>query len=374
MRNDSQTRHADKRSVADTLIETLTQTGRRPAFTDAGGGLRARSRRLALVWAALAVAAAAALVVLSGPRAAMPEVVAVVELVRGPAATYPASGAGDASRPPGLAAARPIHAGAVIDTGHGTRVRATARLTSGPSVRLDAGTRVRWMSNTALELERGAVYVDSERGPRVEIRTALGIVRDVGTQFEVRLTGDAGGEALRVRVRQGSIELDRGGETYVAAAGVELAMDASGVLTRSSCPTYGPSWEWVLDVAPAPWIEGMSLEEFLEWACHEGGWQLRFADRDVAARASEIVLHGNVQGLRLAEAAAAVFRGSELTYRIDGGVLLVAASGHEFEAEGEAGGVGDGVSGGLAAAAVDGDAVSHPGPQLGAEDAGEAVL
>src|SRR2546427_815740 len=81
--------------------------------------------------------------------------------------------------------------------------RAALRLDAGPSVRLDAGSDLRLVSAHVLELRRGAVYVDTgarspngsaatasgAEGPAspIEIRTSLGRVRDVGTQFEVRL-------------------------------------------------------------------------------------------------------------------------------------------------------------------------------------------
>ncbi len=317
-----QTQYTEKRSVADTLLETLTQTGRRPAFSSAGESRRTRSRRLGTGVAVLAAAVAAAVIALWIPRSADPEPIAVVELVRGPASLFPAR-SGEPSGLLKLTAARPIHAGTVIETGGGANARTAVRLASGPSVRLDAGTRVRWASRSALELERGAVYVDSQGAVTVEVRTALGIVRDVGTQFEVRLKGSDGDGTLRVRVREGSVFLERGSESHGADAGSELTVDDAGVLTRSTFPTYGPAWDWVLEAAPAPDVEGMTLRAFLDWAAREGGWDLRFADEEVAARASEIVLHGDLEGLRPSEATAAVFQGSELTYQVENGELWI---------------------------------------------------
>src|SRR5712691_3592529 len=82
--------------------------------------------------------------------------------------------------------------------------RAALRLNGGPSVRLDSATDLRLISACVLDLRHGAVYVDTvsrsseseaARGSGssdaagvtslIEIRTALGLVRDVGTQFEV---------------------------------------------------------------------------------------------------------------------------------------------------------------------------------------------
>ncbi len=73
------------------------------------------------------------------------------------------------------------------------------------------------------------LQVDSRGSPgSIEIRTALGTARDVGTRFEVRL-GDG---ALRVRVRDGVVEVDHAGETHEAGAGAELTLDAAGTPAR----------------------------------------------------------------------------------------------------------------------------------------------
>ncbi|MEE8524641.1 MAG: FecR family protein [Thermoanaerobaculia bacterium] len=327
MRYESQqTQFTDKRSVAETLLDTLTQTGHRPAFSESAGGPQSRPRRLALGLAALGALVAVALIALWMPRSAAPETLAVVELVRGPVGFYAATSGQEPSQLLSLSVAQPIHAGAVVDTGRGTASRTAVRLASGPSVRLDAGTRVRWASSSAMELERGAVYVDSRGTSSVEVRTALGVVRDVGTQFEVRLTpGPGGEESLQVRVREGSVDLESGGESHAANAGIELRMDADGVLTRGPCATHGPSWEWVLNAAPMPEIDGMSLAAFLEWVTREGGWELRFEDDGTAQHAAAIILHGTLEDLTPVEATAAVFQGSELAYRLEAGELVVTA-------------------------------------------------
>ncbi|PYT18437.1 MAG: hypothetical protein DMF51_00040 [Acidobacteria bacterium] len=87
-----------------------------------------------------------------------------------------------------LAIGASLLAGSELETGAGGR--AALALPGGHSVRLDSETRVRLLSGPALQLDRGALYVDSGPGrPRptaVEIRTEMGLVRDVGTQFEVR--------------------------------------------------------------------------------------------------------------------------------------------------------------------------------------------
>src|SRR2546425_11972012 len=151
-------------------------------------------------------------------------------------------------------------AGAGLTTGPDGR--AALRLDAGPSVRLDTGTELRLVSTRVLELRRGGVYVDT--GPRssrasaapavgaegpaspIEIRTTLGRVHDVGTQFEVRLTDDT----LRVSVREGIAALSRDDRAYAVPAGTRLRVDPRGAVETGTIALRGGDWEWVLAVAP----------------------------------------------------------------------------------------------------------------------------
>ncbi|RMH17237.1 MAG: hypothetical protein D6696_16260 [Acidobacteria bacterium] len=322
-------RYGGKPSIAETLIETLSETlGRgavRPPHERPAGSGGGRAH-LALGLAALVALAAAGAVFLrldrGRPTAA--ERVGVVELARGPLGVVPA---GD--RPAGaalltLAAGEPIHAGAVLDTGRpGAGGRAALRLAGGQSLRLDQGSRVRLASSASVVLEGGAVYVDSGGGAPIEVRTALGVVRDVGTRFEVRLLPGAGGGVLRVRVRDGEVVLERDGETHPAAAGEELAVAADGRVRRAASPVYGPRWDWVLDAAPAPDVAGRRLAVFLDWLEREGGWTVRFADDAAAARAANTILHGDLRDLTPVQASSMVLGSAGLAYRLEAGDFIV---------------------------------------------------
>ena len=96
-------------------------------------------------------------------------------------------------------------------------------------------------------LEEGAVYIDSggDRGS-LEIHTRLGVLRDIGTRFEVRL----GAAALRIRVRDGLVELRHDRDSHQAKRGDELTVDATGKVARRSVPVFGSDWEWAVTVAP----------------------------------------------------------------------------------------------------------------------------
>ncbi|HSF44150.1 MAG TPA: FecR family protein, partial [Thermoanaerobaculia bacterium] len=93
----------------------------------------------------------------------------------------------EAEAPRRIAEGDTIPIGAALRSGGG---RASLRLPDGTVVRLDEDTRVRLASAVALELERGAIYADTESGT-LEVRTPLGTVRDIGTRFAVRLAEPA---------------------------------------------------------------------------------------------------------------------------------------------------------------------------------------
>ena len=210
-----------------------------------------------------------------------------------------------------------IHADDVIETDSASR--AALRATDGSSVRLDRGSRVRVIAPAVVELLEGAVYVATSEGSRgFEVRTSMGAVRDVGTQFEVRL-GDA---SLRLRVRAGAIEIRRGAAVTSAAAGTETTVTPTGVATRQ-VPSYGSDWDWAAALAPSFAIEGRPLRAFLEHLAGEEGWTLRYADPTLTTAASRIVLHGSVEGLRAEEALGVALATSGLQYRLRAGELLV---------------------------------------------------
>jgi hypothetical protein len=222
---------------------------------------------------------------------------------------------------------RPLPPGSELETGEGSERpgRLAVRMAGGASVRLDAGTRVRLASATLLELERGAVYVDTGVGPRrgeeVAVRVAAGLFQAVGTQFEVLAEG--GGAAARLRVREGSVRLERGSDSVLTRAGGELLVRGDGSLVTGRTPLFGPEWDWVLKTAPMLEIEGVKVRTFLDWIGRETGWRVQLADAETAALCDSIVLHGSIAHLTPAEAPSVVLPSSGLGYRLSDGALFV---------------------------------------------------
>jgi hypothetical protein len=218
-----------------------------------------------------------------------------------------------------------LPAGALLETSDriGQPVaRLALRLSGGTSLRLDSGTRVRLVSSERLELERGALYLDSgAAGAALEIDTAFGTVHDIGTQFEVRLSEDS--EAVRVRVREGKVALDAEGASHAAAGGEELSLRRDGSVVRATVERHGPDWNWVLAAAPSFEIEGRSLPAYLDWIGRETGWDIRYESAVLEASAKAIRLHGTIADLTPEESLSLVLPGSGLAYALEDGTLLV---------------------------------------------------
>lgn len=257
-----------------------------------------------------------------------PELAAHLEAVSGSVAL-----AGDAVAAEIPSAGQPVPAGAVIITGGPSgppfdlEGRVSLRLATGATVRLDAESRLLVVSASVLELARGTVYLDTgtavSSDARVEVRTALGTARDVGTQFMVRVEQ----EAMSVRVREGAVAVERGGATFRTGAGRQVVLHRDGRVERREAPGYGSPWEWVTAAAPPFELEGRTLAELLDWVSRETGWRVRFADRALAESADGIVLHGSLGGVGPDQAPFVVLPGAGLEGDLREGVLTVRREG-----------------------------------------------
>jgi ferric-dicitrate binding protein FerR (iron transport regulator) len=171
--------------------------------------------------------------------------------------------------------------------------RVALRLAGGQSLRLDVATRLRLDSGSAITLECGAVYLDSRGGrENAVVRTALGEVREIGTQFEVRLAETV----LSVRVREGSV-LVKGVEEQI-----RIQSGTVGTFTPTLAPVLRPlsawaeDWQWAQAIAPLLDIEGRSAAEFLAWVARESGVEVLYADAASERLAQEAILHGRLLG------------------------------------------------------------------------------
>lgn len=213
--------------------------------------------------------------------------------------------------------------GGRIKTGEGveTAPESAASLRwGGETLRIDESTTVRFDSDHSLFLEHGTLYVSSEgeKATRVSITTPSGSVHGIATQFEVRFAEDG----LRVRVRDGQVNLRIGGAVHVAEAGVSLVVAGSPrVLTREAISKAGTEWSWMERAAPPMLLEGISLRAALERIAREKGLTIVWPDA-IARRASTEILHGSLP-LTTDEALEAASAASGVSYSIDGGQLVL---------------------------------------------------
>jgi ferric-dicitrate binding protein FerR (iron transport regulator) len=275
-----------------------------------------KRRRWWWVMAPLMAAAALVIALVAPQRRPIPAAaeVATVAVVAGEAR------ASTGDRNLTLEIGTPLFAHSAIETGQQGSV--ALRLAGGQSLRLASGTRVLLGDPGKLRLDRGAVYVDSgpDRGESgVVVSSARAEVLEIGTQFEVRTLGDR----LRIRVREGKIELRERRRHEIVATGMEATLGGDGSVTTSQISPYDPEWSWVLAVAPPFRLEGSTVGEFLRWAARETGLGLRWVDPRLTQSAETMILHGDIGGLRPDEAPVVVLPTCGLTARREEGALLI---------------------------------------------------
>ena len=286
--------------------------------------VRRRAMRRRLLFPAIAAAAVAVLVLMSGTlrltdrRITPPlpgEQVAVVEQLDGSPQRVPNVSEGSATVD--LSPRDAIRIDDWIETD--PRSRVALRFLDGTSVRLDVGSRVRPLSSGAIELSAGAVYVDTDReSGRFEVRTAVATARDIGTQFEVRIVD----RSVRLRVRTGIVELADRVRSVTGQGGTEITLSAAGAMSRPIAP-HGPDWDWTARLSPPMEIEGVALADFVARVGRELGLVVDYANPALAQEAAGITLHGSVKGLSPREALDVAVATSGLQYRIEDGSVIV---------------------------------------------------
>jgi ferric-dicitrate binding protein FerR (iron transport regulator) len=194
-------------------------------------------------------------------------------------------------------------------------------LASGGSLRIAPRSRVVLSSGDEAELLAGALYFDSEeqRATEFVVATELGRVRDVGTQFLVRLDG----EQLDVGVRDGRVTLERGGAADGADAGERLVASQGANVRRDSIDKFGREWEWAERLAPPFDTNGRTLGEFLAWFEAQTGRAVVFADEALEREFRDATLTGSVADSPPLQKLSSVLDTSGLTYSLDGERVVI---------------------------------------------------
>jgi len=184
----------------------------------------------------------------------------------------------------------------------------------GGSLRIDANSRVVFLSDSAIELVSGAMYFDSmNRNVELHVRTKYGVIRHLGTQYMGRI--DA--ESLAVSVREGRVSVDGLYFVGIAERRQRLTFIGSARPNVLSISPYGDAWRWVELTAPqADFDDKTPIFEFLQWVARETGLTITFDDRHV----ERIVHKETLSGKFDAEPRVALGQGllsASLTYVID---------------------------------------------------------
>ena len=197
-------------------------------------------------------------------------------------------------------------------------------LPGGASLRLGEATEASLVAADVIVLARGTAYVDAETGTQeLEIRTAAGVVRDLGTQFELLYDEDR----LRLSVREGVVILRDGDREVQAGAGERLTLDASGRLLREPIRAYDSDWDWLQELAPWPDLDNLPLTQFLDWVERETGRAVRFAQPEAEARARGTYLHGSPGRFAPMEALAVMLATTDFRYVVSEDAILIEETG-----------------------------------------------
>jgi FecR-like protein len=216
-----------------------------------------------------------------------------------------------------------VGTGSQIETGQNGRA---AIAYAGYDLRIDRDSRVEFLPGR-IGLPRGQIYVSDDENRigqgQLNIATPFGSIRDIGTQFTVRVEP----RGAVTTVRRGAVIVDTGefelrGEALPGLA-TQLTLDREGQLRTDQVAPSGDGWSWIYQAAPPYTLEGQTVYQFLQWSVGETGQSLEFVDTGAELYARRTVLHGSIEGLEPALAVTSVLASTDLTVGLVGHTLRV---------------------------------------------------
>ena len=218
----------------------------------------------------------------------------------------------------------PLGEGDEVRTGRQLTAVATTEvaLQGGGSLIIRQGSVLDAAPQGAIRLRSGTVYVDLDPTAshgELTVRTPLGELHHVGTQFEVTVRVDE----ERIAVREGTVRI-AGRISTTLAAGQAIVLGTAGIQATETIRPYDREWRWVAAATDPPAVEGASAAVFLHWFSRTTGRQLSWADDKAEQLAERTTLHGSIDDLAIDVAARAVLATTSLRVHIDETTISVA--------------------------------------------------
>jgi len=203
---------------------------------------------------------------------------------------------------------------------------------SGGSLRIDAETRVEFISAEAIYLRSGRIYFDSTPSELIasvssgsdltkfRIETDHGAVAHFGTQYMTETSS----ETLVVTVREGKVSIYGNYHDETALEGQRMEVVGYTRASVVNFPRHGSAWNWIEQTAPIADVDGRSVDEFLNWVSRETGLRIVYESPEAEQKASSGILRGKVD---MDPRSALAFRmmGEDLNWHIDGGTIKVSS-------------------------------------------------
>jgi hypothetical protein len=180
---------------------------------------------------------------------------------------------------------------------------------TGADLRLRAGTEIHWLAPDVITLNTGSVYFATEGTASFQIRTPMGVVKDIGTRFMVTLKE---GE-LEVAMRDGITEVATERGIYMAKAdrlSGDVVRVAANRITVGPEPASDNRWAWIHDVHPGYSETGVAA--LLKAISGDLGLSMEFSSPAVMASVMSAQLDGDLSGLPPEDALQVVLRTSGL--------------------------------------------------------------
>jgi hypothetical protein len=308
--------------VVDAARAARVRAAVHTAWKDAANDTRNWKRRVALAVAAMLLVAIAVTLVRSGPEPGIPPAAAPIASTLFVTSDVIFEHGGQAR---GGRVGEWLVSGTRITTHRG---HAAIALANGVELRLDSDTDITLDAEGRTSLARGALYLDSSHrtGPpdSVAIVARGTVIRNIGTRYEARLTD----QELRVRVRDGRVEVSSAFGIREADHGAQLSVTSSGIVSGRASIS-GADWDWIVRAVPPPQLDGRPLPEFLAWAEREGGRPIRFADPALEQANAATIVYGAIERLTVEEALDVVLPSCGLARRTDGDVITIVAADDE---------------------------------------------